>query len=107
MQNIYEDNLLAEAHFRYKAKGGIAYNHIADTYVALFSTFMPCGLWEAVEIIEGLLKNDSDIQPHIVHADTQGQSTVVFGIRHYPYATYSKLERVNFLPSKQLKIQKY
>jgi TnpA family transposase len=82
LQNIYEDNLLAEAHFRYKAKGGIAYNHIADTYVALFSTFMPCGLWEAVEIIEGLLKNDSDIQPRIVHADTQGQSTVVFGISY-------------------------
>ena len=82
LQNIYEANLLAEAHFRYKAKGGIAYNHIADTYVALFSTFMPCGLWEAVEIIEGLLKNDSDIQPRIVHADTQGQSTVVFGISY-------------------------
>ncbi len=80
LQNIYEDNLLAESHFRYKAKGGIAYNHIADTYVALFSTFIPCGVWEAVEIIEGLLKNDSDIQPRIVHSDTQGQSTVVFGV---------------------------
>ena len=63
-----------------KAKGGIAYNHIADTYVALFSSFIPCGVWEAIEIIEGLLKNDSDIQPRIVHSDTQGQSTVVFGV---------------------------
>ena len=80
LRSIYDDNLLAEAHFRYKAKGGIAYNHIADTYVALFSSFIPCGVWEAIEIIEGLLKNDSDIQPRIVHSDTQGQSTVVFGV---------------------------
>lgn len=79
---IYEDNLLAESHFRYKAKGGIAYNHISDTYVALFSTFIPCGVWEAVEIIDGLLKNESSIKPDIIHADTQGQSTVVFGLSY-------------------------
>jgi TnpA family transposase len=82
LRNIYEDNLIAESHFRYNAKGGIAYNHISDTYVALFSTFIPCGVWEAVEIIEGLLKNDSAIKPDTVHADTQGQSTVVFGLSY-------------------------
>ena len=70
LRNVYEDNLFAESHFRYQLKGGIAYNHIADTYVALFSTFIPCGVWEAVEIIEALLKNESVIKPEIVHADT-------------------------------------
>lgn len=80
LRHIYDDNLLAESHFRYKTKGGMAYNHISDTYVALFSTFIPCGVWEAVEIIEGLLKNESSLKPDIVHADTQGQSTVVFGL---------------------------
>lgn len=39
-------------------------------------------MWEAVEILEGLLKNESDIQPKIIHADTQGQSTVVFAIAY-------------------------
>src|SRR3989338_3347904 len=78
--DIYDDNLLAECHFRYMSKGGIAYHHVADTYVALFSTFMRCGLWEAVAILDDLLKNDSQIKPSIVHADTQGQSTVVFGL---------------------------
>lgn len=79
---IYEDNLLAESHFRYNAKGGIAYNHIADTYVALFSNFIPCGVWEAIEIIDGLLKNESSVKPNTIHADTQGQSTVVFGLSY-------------------------
>ncbi|MDP1974787.1 MAG: transposase [Alphaproteobacteria bacterium] len=82
LRDIYEDNILAESHFRYMSKGGICYNHVADTYVALFSTFMRCGLWEAVAILDGLLQNDSTIKPTTIHADTQGQSTVVFGLAH-------------------------
>ena len=33
-------------------------------------------------VIEGLLQNISDIQPHTIHADTQGQSTPVFALSH-------------------------
>lgn len=82
VHNIFDDNLLATTHYRYQTKGAIAYHHISDTYIALFSTFIPCGVWEAVEIIESLLKNDSAIQPKIVHADTQGQSSIVFGLSY-------------------------
>lgn len=82
MRKIYQENLTAEYHIRYGSIGGIAYHHIADNYIALFSTFIPCGVWEAVEILEGLLKNESDLQPKIIHADTQGQSTVVFAIAY-------------------------
>jgi TnpA family transposase len=39
-------------------------------------------VWEAVFIIDGLLKNTSDIQPDTIHADTQGQSLPVFGLSH-------------------------
>ena len=74
----YIDNLLAETSIRYGGVGGIAYHYISDTYVALFSRFIPCGVWEAVHLIEGLLANTSDIQPSTVHADTQGQSAPVF-----------------------------
>jgi TnpA family transposase len=38
------------------------------------------GVWEAVYILDGLLRNDSDIQPDTVHADTQGQSLPVYGL---------------------------
>lgn len=31
LRKIYSQNLLAEAHFRYQAKGGIAYHHISDS----------------------------------------------------------------------------
>src|SRR5712691_4125036 len=57
-------------------------HHVADTYIALFSHFIPCGVWEAIYILEGLLKNTSDIQPTTVHGDTQAQSAPVFGLAH-------------------------
>ena len=79
---LYEENLLSEYHIRYGGYGGIAYHHVADSYVALFSHFISCGTWEAVYIIDGLLKNKSDIQPDTIHADTQGQSTPVFALAH-------------------------
>lgn len=78
--DTWEDNLLAETSIRYGGYGGIAYRHISNTYIALFSHFIPCGVWEAVYIIEGLLKNASDVQPDTIHADTQGQSLPVFGL---------------------------
>jgi TnpA family transposase len=79
---IREENLISEYHIRYGHRGGIAYHHVSDQYIALFSTFIPCGVWEAVEIIEALLKNESDIKPNTIHADTQGQSTVVFALAY-------------------------
>ncbi len=80
--DLYEQNLLSEYHIRYGGYGGIAYHHVADSYVALFSHFISCGTWEAVYIIEGLLKNQSEIQPERLHADTQGQSTPVFALSY-------------------------
>ena len=78
--DIYEQNLLAEYHIRYGGYGGIGYYHVSDTYIALFSHFIPCGVWEAVYILDGLLNNDSEIQPDTVHADTQGQNAPVFAL---------------------------
>lgn len=82
LRELREENLIAEFHIRYGKKGGIAYHHVANNYIALFSTFIPCGVWEAVAILEGLLQNKSDLQPDIIHADTQGQSTVVFAVAY-------------------------
>jgi TnpA family transposase len=79
---VYENNLMSEYHIRYGGYGGIAYHHVSDTYIALFTHFINCGVWEAVYILDGLLKNTSDIQPDTLHADTQGQSTTVFGLSY-------------------------
>lgn len=80
--DLSEQNLMAEYHIRYGGYGGIAYHHVSDLYVALFSHFISCGTWEAVYIIDGLLKNKSQIQPDTLHGDTQAQSTTVFGLSY-------------------------
>jgi TnpA family transposase len=80
--DLYEQNLVSEYHIRYGSYGGIGYYHVSDNYIALFSHFIPCGVWEAVYILDGLLKNESDIQPDSLHADTQGQSEPVFALAY-------------------------
>jgi TnpA family transposase len=77
---LIRNNLLGAQHIRYGRFGGIAYTHISDTYIALFSHFIACGVWEAVYILDGLLKNKSALQPDVLHADTHGQSEPVFGL---------------------------
>jgi len=62
--DLYEHNLLTEYHIRYGGYGLIGYYHVSDTYIALFSHFIPCGVWEGVYILDILLKNKSDIQPN-------------------------------------------
>ena len=44
--------------------------------------FIPCGVWEGVYILDGLMDNATDLHPDIVHADTQGQSTAIFGLAY-------------------------
>ncbi|WP_443073691.1 Tn3 family transposase [Streptomyces sp. NBC_01478] len=65
--DTYLNNLLSETSVRYGKPGAIAYRHISDTYITLFTHFIPCGVWEAVYIIEGLLKNTSELKPTTVH----------------------------------------
>lgn len=80
--DLYEENLLSEYHIRYGGYGGIGYYHVSDQYIALFSHFIPCGVYEAVYILDGLLKNRSDIQPDTLHGDTHAQSYPVFALAY-------------------------
>jgi TnpA family transposase len=79
---LYANTLQSEYHIRYGDYGGIAYRHLSDMYIALFSHFIVCGVWEAVYILDLLNKNTSAIQPDTIHADTQGQNLPVFGMAH-------------------------
>lgn len=54
----------------------------SDLRRALFSHFIPCGVHEAVYILDGLIRNTSDVQPDTAHGATQAQSTPVFGLTH-------------------------
>lgn len=80
--DFYDENLLAGYHFRYKKMGAVAYRHVANNYIAVFRHFIPPGAWEAIYVIEGLLKAGLSVEADTVHADTQGQSATVFAFTH-------------------------
>ncbi|MGF6293000.1 TnpA family transposase [Paraburkholderia youngii] len=80
--DFYDNNLLAGYHFRYRKMGAVAYRHVADNYIAVFPHFIPPGVWEAIYVIEGLLKAGLSVKADTVHADTQGQSAAVFAFTH-------------------------
>ncbi|WP_273908616.1 Tn3 family transposase [Enterobacter bugandensis] len=79
---LRKNNLTGEQHIRYGGYAGIAYHHISSEYVALFSHFISCGVWEAVYILDALLLNRSVYKTDTLHADTQGQSEPVFALAH-------------------------
>jgi TnpA family transposase len=78
--DLYENNLLSEYHVRHGGYGGIGCYHVSDNYIALFSRFIPCGVYEAVYILDPFFENKSEVQPDTIHADTHGQSLTVFGL---------------------------
>ncbi len=78
--DMYQQNLLAAHHIRYGRYGGVGYYHVSDTYIALFSNFISCGVHESVYLLDGIVENDSDIKPNKVHGDSWAQSEVLFGL---------------------------
>jgi len=72
--DFYDNNLLAGYHFRYRKMGAVAYRHVANNYIAVFRHFIPPGIWEAVYVIEGLMKAGLSVEADTVYSDTQGQS---------------------------------
>src|SRR5215472_18448427 len=78
----YEQNLLAEYHIRYGGYGGIGYYHVSDNYIARFSHFIPCGVWEGSFILDIFEQEDKEPRPEVMHGDTQAQSSTIFGMAY-------------------------
>jgi TnpA family transposase len=80
--DLYPQNLMSTYHVRYGGYGGIGYYLLSDNYIALMSRFNACGSWEGHYILDFLKENESEVKPDTVHADTQGQSTAIFGLAY-------------------------
>ena len=80
--DMYTNNLLAEHHIRYGKYGGIGYYHVSDQYVALFGNFIPCGVYEATYIFDGIFESEEALRPNKIHGDTHAQNEVVFGFAY-------------------------
>ena len=78
--DMYQQNLLAAHHIRYGRYGGVGYYHVSDQYIALFSNFISSAVHESIYLLDGIVENDSDVQPKKVHGDSWAQSEVLFGL---------------------------
>lgn len=74
--------MLSEPSRRRIVDGGIGYYRVSDMYIAPYSHFIPCGVHEAVYILDGLILNGADVKPDTIHGDTQAQSGPVFGLSY-------------------------
>ena len=89
---MVDKNLLAAWNVKYHSIGGMLYTHVSDKYIAIYSQFINCGVYEAEYLLDALFdqNNDIDIKPTKVHADTHGQTELMFafcyllGIRLMP-----------------------
>jgi len=54
---------LAEYHIRYGSWGGIGYYHVSDRYIAPFSRFILCGVWEGSYIYRGRKRGTTKVKP--------------------------------------------
>ena len=80
--DMYTNNLLAEHHIRYGKYGGVGYYHVSDQYIALFGNFIPCGVYEATYIFDGIYALDEELRPETIHGDSHAQNEVVFGFAY-------------------------
>jgi hypothetical protein len=75
--------------------GRYRHYHVSDTYIALFSSFIACGVWEAIHILDGLWKplGDSPRYPARRYARSI-RARVWLGVspRHSAHAAHSQLE---------------
>jgi TnpA family transposase len=79
---IYEHNLRSAYHIRSGGWGGLGDYHVADTSIALCSSCMAGGGWEAVSMLDGLLEHRSEIRPDTLQAEPQGQAETVVGLAY-------------------------
>ena len=55
---------------------------VSDQYVALFGNFIPCGVYEALYIFDGIYECDDSLRPDKIHGDTHAQNEVIFGFAY-------------------------
>lgn len=80
--DVHPNTLISEYHIRHGGYGGVGYYMVSDSYVAIMSRFQTCGAWEGHYILDFIEENKSEVRPDTIHADTQGQSTAIFGLAY-------------------------
>lgn len=79
---VWDQNLIAEWHARYKGKGVMVYWHADRKSACIYSQIKTCNSSEVASMIKGALLHDTEMEMNEVYVDTHGQSTVGFALSH-------------------------
>jgi len=74
----YDQNLLTEWHIRYRGPGVTVYWHVEKHSCCIYSQLKSCSSSEAASMLEGLLRQQTDMSVTKNFVDSHGQSEVAF-----------------------------
>jgi TnpA family transposase len=78
----YDQNLLTEWHVRYGVRGVTIYWHVKKHSCCIYSQLKSCSSSEVASMLEGLLRQPTDMVVEKNFVDTHGQSKVAFAFCH-------------------------
>jgi TnpA family transposase len=67
-------------YFGYNKKGFSVYTHVSDRFTVFHSQAISCAQREWVAVLDGLLRNDTSIQPRFHTTDTHGYTDHMFAL---------------------------
>jgi TnpA family transposase len=81
LMTMVNNNMHATWNVKYHRVGGMLYTHVGDRYIATSSQLIDCGVFEAEHILDPIYdkENNLDEKPSKIHADTHGQTEMLFG----------------------------
>jgi len=80
--SVWDQNLMAEWHARYRGKGVMIYWHVDKKSAVIHSHLKTCSSSEVGSMIQGVLNHDTQMEMDQVYVDTHGQSAVGFAFSH-------------------------
>lgn len=78
----WDQNLLTEWHARYGGRGVMIYWHVEKKSVCIHSQLKSCSSSEVASMIEGLLRQQTEMEVEKNYVDTHGQNEVAFAFCH-------------------------
>lgn len=80
--NVWDQNLIAEWHARYKGMGVMVYWHTDKKAACIYSQLKTCTSSEVGAMIKGVLHHDTEMEVDEMYVDTHGQSAIGFALSY-------------------------
>jgi TnpA family transposase len=97
---IWDQNLIAEWHARYRGRGVMIYWHVEKNSVCIYSQLKTCSSSEVASMMTGVLNHCTDMNIKGNYVDSHGQSEIGFAFSHM--LNFDLLPRLKSIHSQKL-----